>query len=519
MKRNKWKKVQNAVASAVFVFLLAFGGQAGRLVTMDSSGIDRRATTAIEKTLQSESQAILDLAATISQSADAGKRPSAEKALLDMAERRQATMLSIMEQAPGAAQSLALTTEQRNQLPAEARTRIEERTSVSGTLEVLGWVDEDGRAGIERYLDLGGARLRLFAEDIPDDYVTGTRVVVNGLRLNDRLAADKAGLTLLEPAGASQDDGAVNASRRAIVININFRSIPTEPWTADRAREIYDTQVTPWFSEVSYQQLDFQADATPWYTIDASTTTCATSAYQSQAVAAATADGYNVASYNHVVIAFPRVAACRWAGLAQVPGRYVWLNNAMNRSTSVHELGHNLGLSHSHSRRCSEGPLSGSCTTTEYGDRFDVMGRGSSIPYHGTYRFYLGWIPTSDMITVTEQDQSAVVTIRSVEGGNGPRLLRVNRPGTNEFFTLEVREAAGLSAPLSAFPALRTGVPVYLGTSTRNQSIIDIAYETPGVDDAPLQEGDTLYDPNSNLSITVLAVGNGEATIGVSYIP
>src|SRR5262249_59463297 len=137
---------------------------------------------------------------------------------------------------------------------------------------------------------------------------------------------------------------------------------------------------------------------------------------------------------------------------------------------------------------------------------------------HGTYKNYLGWIPNSDVIALTPADGAALVTINSVETDNGPRVLRVARPGTNEFFTIEMREPIGIDAGLSTVPYLLTGVAVYQGTSTRNQWIIDIAYQTTTILDAPLQLGDTFYDPTSDLNITLFHIGGGQDTVYLSYL-
>src|SRR5262249_27794022 len=160
----------------------------------------------------------------------------------------------------------------------------------------------------------------------------------------------------------------------------------------------------------------------------------------------------------------------------------------------VHELGHNLGLLHSHSIHCSDASLLpdvASCTKAEYGDLFDDMGT-STAAYHGGYKAYLQWIPDSDVISVTPDDQAVEVTLNSVETVSGPRVLRVARPNTDpqEYLTIEMREPIGVDDVLGQYPYLATGVAVYLG-SLRDQSIIDMQYQTSTIGDAPLQAGDT----------------------------
>lgn len=505
----------------VFVFLFAFGDGRRGSAAVDPPKTVTSEAVSLAQSIRSDTERLISVAVKASNAGDTATHSTRKKTMLEIAKRRQAVMMSLMEKAPAEALKQAFPATWRDWLPAEVRDHVEARVSLEGILEVLGWVAEDGRAGYEYYLDLGETRLKLFVENPPDTCVNGTRVTVDGLRLADQLAANNAGVTVLEPAPSASDAKPKSGVRyeRGLVINVNFPSIPTEPWTIEQAINVFTNEVMPYFVGASYDQymIDFQIAG--WYTIDAPTDTCESRTYRELGVAAAEASGIDTSPYDHVVIAFPRVPACRWAGLGQVPGRYTWLNNAMRATTATHELGHNLGLAHSHSIRCSDGPLDGNCSRAEYGDHFDRMGSGPLVSYHGTYKVYLGWIPTSDMVDVTAEDGDKVVTIYSVEQASGPRVVRAFRPGTDEFFTMEMREPIDVDEPLSRYPYLLTGVAVYMGSSLRNQSIIDVAYETSTVDDAPLQVGDTLYDPISTLSITTVAVGNGQATIYVSYNP
>ncbi|MBI1748397.1 MAG: hypothetical protein HYR55_17710 [Acidobacteria bacterium] len=520
--RNAKNFVLGLVTLGALWLGLSISGLANEFATDMISNYVAGKVAPLEMIVQSETQSLKAAMAISAKAAGRAARLAVEKNLLEIAQRREAAMLSLMEIDPSAARQQAMSEEWRNQLPAEVRLHVEEPLYVTGTLEVLGRLDDDGRIGIERYVESGDTRLQIFMAGRPDDFDTGDYVTIDGLRLADRLAADSSGIkrqsTAHDSLGPRTDENLGVRYARALVININFNPARSEPWTMERVDEIFNGQILPWFIEASYNHFSLEADIAGWYTIAASPTTCASSTFRTQAVDAATADGFDVSQYDYVIIAFPRVTACRWAGLGQISGRYSWLNNAMSRSTATHELGHNLGLYHSHSLRCSEGPLSGSCTTTEYGDRFDRMGRGAA-PFHGDYRAYLTWIPASDVISLTPEDGARTVTIRSVESLSGPRVLRVARPGTNQTFSIDMREPIGFSEPLQSYPALQNGVAVYIGSSQRNQSIIDMAYETPVVDDAPLMVGDTFTDPNSTLSITPLAVGNGEATITVRYGP
>ena len=47
------------------------------------------------------------------------------------------------------------------------------------------------------------------------------------------------------------------------------------------------------------------------------------------------------------------------------------MNGSLTPVVAAHELGHNLGLYHSHALECGAAVMGGTCTVRDYGDQFE----------------------------------------------------------------------------------------------------------------------------------------------------
>ena len=405
---------------------------------------------------------------------------------------------------------------------------VNQEVTLTGRLQVLTAVTEDGHLPDQYELEVDGESIPLLLDGSLREYHTGDTLTIRGERTAEGLLTSRDAITLVEKApdqdesSGMTDPGVTGTSVRTIlVININFSDRVQQPWTIASVENLFEGAIASWYYDGSYGQMTTSTDPAGWFTIPSTSATCASGTWNTQAQAAATAAGYNPASYNHIVIAFPRVPACNWSGLGQVPGRITWLNNAMNHGVAVHELGHNLGLLHSHSRRCTVNPLQGSCTDTEYGDRFDVMGNaGGRAHYHASYRSYVGWIPAADRALVTPNMGAVVVDIYSAASPFGTRIIQVRRGGgqTNSLY-IEWREAFGYDSVLSSYPVLLNGVAIYLAANNnfRDQTVIDINYQTSTANDAALQLGEVFYDYAGDLVIYPFQRVDGYTSVYIGY--
>ena len=96
-------------------------------------------------------------------------------------------------------------------------------------------------------------------------------------------------------------------------------------------------------------------------------------------------------SYTGRVYVFTNnVPGCGWSGLAYVG----WERSYIKQTTSLlvisHELGHNFGLLHAASLDCGANVIGGTCTSSEYGDPFGIMGNQRAMHFNAAQKAELG---------------------------------------------------------------------------------------------------------------------------------
>ena len=104
-----------------------------------------------------------------------------------------------------------------------------------------------------------------------------------------------------------------------------------------------------------------------------------------------------------------------------------WLNGYIDRRVTVHEQGHNYGLSHSHSYLCTQ-VITGTCTWSDYGDDFDAMGASGLVGHFcASQKDMLGWMD-GRIVDLTSGGQATLAPIAkdalAISCGRHPGIAR-----------------------------------------------------------------------------------------------
>lgn len=414
------------------------------------------------------------------------------------------------------------------------------RVALEGTLEVLVEDHADQRLSrVRHFVVAGSERLELkSARQGPlRGLRSGTRLRVDGTKDGARylnLDGSTGSVTTLATAPAPTTIGA----QRTAVILVNFQDRPADrPWTADQVRSAVFGTVSNFYAENSFGNMWLTGNVFGWYPIAQASTSCDQQQIASSARAAATAAGVDVGSYARLVYVFPKTAACYWTGTASVGGTpsEAWINGELGLDVLAHEMGHNLGLHHSHASICSGATLGDACVHSEYGDTVDVMGGAKSAHFNAFQKEYLRWLNGTATPQIQTVSSSGTYTIGAYVGaGTHPKALKILKgldatTGKPVYYYLEYRQPVGFDAPLGD-PAsmllsaanvmngvlVRTGSPDESGNTSFLLDMTPATYDSFYPRDPALVVGQTFTD--SVAGVTISTSWTDAATAGVTVV-
>lgn len=212
--------------------------------------------------------------------------------------------------------------------------------------------------------------------------------------------------------------------------------------------------------------------------------------------------------YDVFIAVFPRINV-GWAGLSNLSYGN-WINGSYGAGVTAHELGHSLALPHAHSIEAGAdifGTPGTSSQSVEYGNPFDVMGRGASTAHFSMpFKWHVGWLDSSEV-----KDVTAPGTYRIYAHDNAVhkgRTIGLRLPSTNSAYSywLEYRPTTtnsrnGLIVNFQGFLQKKLDI-WFLDTTPASRTSSD---ENDGV----LALNKELADKFGNAIIKPLAVNTG----------
>jgi NPCBM-associated, NEW3 domain of alpha-galactosidase len=398
---------------------------------------------------------------------------------------------------------------------------------LEGEIEVV-YEDSHGRGRLLYFLKTGGKRLEVrFDKNPTQTLVTGMHVAATGTQFGETLelnSGESVSLGSTELAVSGNPMG----QHRVLVMMINFQDKQTQPFTREQAQAVMFGTTSDFYREASYGQAWLTGDVYGWYTIPVSFNTCDTTAIADYAKQAAAGAGANLAAYDHLIYAFPQ-NACTWQGRGSVGGSpsQAWVNEWFELGIVGHELGHNFGLYHSRSMDCGTLSIGSNCTTSEYGDIFDLMGGANSAHFNLFQKENLGWINGGTNPPITNVSTSGTYWLDNFESGTmtskGLKILKSTDSvtGRKTWYYVEHRMAYGFDSFLSGNGNILNGVIIRTGSESSGQEtyLLDMTPATTSWYDPALAVGQSFTDSNAGVTITTLSADANGAFVDVSFAP
>ena len=417
--------------------------------------------------------------------------------------------------------------------------------TLDGTLR-LGHADNFDGTPSEFFFSVitdSGHQVRIALATLLTGLENGMRVSVTGAMLaGDEIAPTD--IVILAPADATSLIGAVT---QAGPVTTNYLVMPVKfptggagtvasPWTYGADPFTSAALNTAVFgaagsSKAYYNEVSYGQQLLSGVTADngsggfllanvAKPATCDINAIATAAENAATARGYNVASYTGRLYVFNNVGGCGWSGLAYVGWARAYSNNTTNLLVISHELGHNYGLYHAASLDCGTNPVGGACTSAEYGDPFDVMGNQRAMHFNSAQKSRLNWIPAGTVATHTTG--TSTYTLTPLETAGAARYAVKIPAAPNRTYWVEFRQPIGFDSGLSAYPnngaQIRVASPFesLCGGCGDDTEFLDMTPATSAFTDGTLVAGQTYTDSVYGIGVSVTGVTATALTVQVT---
>lgn len=331
--------------------------------------------------------------------------------------------------------------------------------------------------------------------------------------------------TSVRELGAGRTTAATTGSTSLIVI-LAYWTKPDAVTQARATSQVFGDD-NRWFREVSYGKAGLTGVVTPWVRIPAPKDgQCYTHAEKmladARSAAAALGGVYDPWVYERTMLYFPRCSGAdsrNVAGWAYEPGYASWVNGYMDRRTTVHEQGHNYGLGHAKSYRCTTAggtpvTFGSRCAASEYGDPYDAMGRSSyAAHFSGPRKDRAGWLGSRKRVLTS----SAPTTFNLPpleRSSTVPVVVVAKSPSvSSRSYWFEYRRPIGMDATLPS--GATGGVLVHLEDSGKPGWLLDGTPADRTMSTAVLRPGTTWTSPD-RVKVTVVSITSVQARVTVT---
>jgi len=298
-------------------------------------------------------------------------------------------------------------------------------------------------------------------------------------------------------------------AKRLLVIRVAFPDAPAPPASeADTLAMLED--VCEFYLANSYRQFSLEPVLTPVFTLPRTVQDYGNDPGQrhtlrTDAIAAALAAGFPEEAYDLDLVVNGQLFGYK----GQVGGRGCWAQG-LDSDAIIHELGHNLGLSHANLWIGRGDTVIGPGRMLGYGNRFDTMslalpGTWPRRHFNAAHKSRLGWLPPEHVHSVQSSGTYRLYAFdaASLESGNHYALVLTRSDGRQ--YWIERRSL------FTNNPSADNGALIYFGAWPESYGACPLLDMTPNShweddsSDAALVLGRTFSDPEHGIHVTTLA--------------
>ena len=276
--KKKFVRLLSGVTALILCFLIT--GSLSSAHQIDRNNIQRPADL---------SSRIASLSSYLPKGKSQGEMTHAR--IAQLAAERFNALVEAAENDPSGVAQVALPDTVLARIPADLQQYFEKREDLQGDLEVIAECEKvDSR--MLYFLKTASGRFSLhFTKEPKAELLTGMKVRVKGIRLDDSVVVNedslvnvqtdaKTSLTNAEPTAPSSASALSNTlgDHKVLVILVNFQDKQTQPFTTDQARDVTFNTTSNYYRETSYGQTWLTGDVYGWFTIPISSTNCDTAA-------------------------------------------------------------------------------------------------------------------------------------------------------------------------------------------------------------------------------------------------